>query len=63
VGQLFLAVSTEILILTTEGTVDFGRNFGVNIARASWEACSPTWDLDTNSTFAQGPVKTSDNLV
>jgi hypothetical protein len=39
-----------------------GRNFDVNIGRAAWEACSATWNLGTNTTFALGPRKTTENL-
>jgi hypothetical protein len=39
-----------------------GRNFYVNIGRAAWEACSATWNLGTNSAFALGPRKITENL-
>jgi hypothetical protein len=39
-----------------------GRNFGVTIWRAAWEACSATWNLGTNSAFALGSRKTTENL-
>jgi hypothetical protein len=39
-----------------------GRNFKVTIWRAAWEACSGTWNLGTNSEFALGPTKTTENL-
>jgi hypothetical protein len=42
--------------------VSEGRNFEVTIGRAAWEACSATWNLSTNSTFALGPRKTTENL-
>jgi hypothetical protein len=32
-----------------------------NIWRAAWEACSATWNLGTNSAFALGPRKTTEN--
>jgi hypothetical protein len=35
-----------------------GRNFNITIGRAACEACSATWNLGTNSAFAQGPRKT-----
>jgi hypothetical protein len=37
--------------------------FDVTIGRAAHEACSATWNLYTNSTFALGPSKTTGNLV
>jgi hypothetical protein len=33
------------------------------IRKAAWEACSATWNLGTNSAFALGPRKTTENLV
>jgi hypothetical protein len=33
-----------------------------NIGRAACEACSATWDLGTNSAFALGPRKPTENL-
>jgi hypothetical protein len=32
------------------------------IGRAAWEACSATWNLGTNSAFALGPRKITENL-
>jgi hypothetical protein len=39
-----------------------GRNFKVTIVRAAWEVCSATWNLGTNSAFALGRRKTTENL-
>jgi hypothetical protein len=36
--------------------------FNVTIGRAAWEACSATWNLGTNSAFALGPRKITENL-
>jgi hypothetical protein len=37
--------------------------FTVIIGRAVWEACSPTWNLGTNSAFALVPKKTWKTLI
>jgi hypothetical protein len=34
----------------------------ITIGRAAWEAYSATWNLGTNSAFALGPRKTTENL-
>jgi hypothetical protein len=34
----------------------------ITIGRAAWEACSETWNLGTNSAFALGPRKPTENL-
>jgi hypothetical protein len=39
-----------------------GEIFNVTIGRAAWEACSAMWNLGTNSAFALGPRKTTENL-
>jgi hypothetical protein len=39
-----------------------GEIFNVTILRAACEACSATWNLGTNSTFALEPRKTTENL-
>jgi hypothetical protein len=39
-----------------------GRNFYINNGRAACEACSATWNLGTNSAFALGSRKTTENL-
>jgi hypothetical protein len=39
-----------------------GKIFNVTIGRAAWEECSATWNLGTNSAFALGPMKTTENL-
>jgi hypothetical protein len=39
-----------------------GRNFYVTIGRAACEASSATWNLGTNSEFALGPRKTTENF-
>jgi hypothetical protein len=36
--------------------------FDVTIGRAACEACSTTWNLGTNSAFALGSRKTTENL-
>jgi hypothetical protein len=38
------------------------RNFDVTIGRVACEASSATWNLGTNSAFAVGPRKTTENL-
>jgi hypothetical protein len=38
------------------------RNFEITIGRAACEACRATWNLGTNSAFALGPRKTTENL-
>jgi hypothetical protein len=39
------------------------RNLNIwSIGRAAWEACSATWNLGTNSAFALGLRKTTENL-
>jgi hypothetical protein len=39
-----------------------GEMFNVTIGRAAWEACSEMWNLGTNSAFALGSRKTTENL-
>jgi hypothetical protein len=39
-----------------------GRNFDITNGRAACEACSATWNFGTNSTFALGQRKTTENL-
>jgi hypothetical protein len=39
-----------------------GEIFNVTIGKAAWEACNATWNLGTNSAFALGPRKTTENL-
>jgi hypothetical protein len=39
-----------------------GRNFDVTNGRAACEARSATWNLGTNSAFALGSRKTTENL-
>jgi hypothetical protein len=46
----------------SQSYVGVGRIFIVTIGRAAWEACSATWNLGTNSAFALGPRKTTENL-
>ena len=36
--------------------------FADSVGRATWEACSVTWNLATNSEFALGPGKTTENV-
>jgi hypothetical protein len=43
-------------------TASDGINFGVNVGRAACEVCSSTCNLGTNSAFALGPSKTTENL-
>jgi hypothetical protein len=40
------------------------REFGrlKSVGKAAWEACSATWKVGTNSAFAQGLRKTTENL-
>jgi hypothetical protein len=40
-----------------------GWNFDVNIGRDACEACSATWNLATNLTFALGPRKRQRILI
>jgi hypothetical protein len=40
----------------------FGLNFDVTNGRAACEASSATWNLGTNSVFALGSRKTTENL-
>jgi hypothetical protein len=42
-------------------TLVYGNIFNVTIGRAAWEACSATWILGTNSAFALGQRKTTEN--
>jgi hypothetical protein len=44
------------------GGAILGRNFDITNGRAACEACSATRDLGTNSAFALGPRKTTENL-
>jgi hypothetical protein len=37
--------------------------FNVTIGKAAWEACSATWNLGTNSAFALGARKTTENQM
>jgi hypothetical protein len=46
-----------------KATLVQGEVFYVTIGRAAWEACSAMWNLGTNSVFALGPRKTTENLV
>jgi hypothetical protein len=46
----------------TLGGLHRGEIFNVTIGRAACEACSATWNLSTNSAFALGPRKTTENL-
>jgi hypothetical protein len=39
-----------------------GGIFNVTIGKAAWEACSATWNLGTNSAFAQGPKNATEKL-
>jgi hypothetical protein len=39
-----------------------GEIFNFTIGRAAWETCSAPWNLGTNSEFALGPRKTTENL-
>jgi hypothetical protein len=44
------------------GGVHWGEIFPVTIGRVAWEVYSATWNLGTNSAFALGPRKTTENL-
>jgi hypothetical protein len=52
--------SGKILMLVWGAT--FGQNFDIKIGRAAREAPSAIWNLGTNSAFAVGPRKTTENL-
>jgi hypothetical protein len=39
-----------------------GRNFDVTSGWSACEACSATWNLSTNSAFALGSRKSTENL-
>jgi hypothetical protein len=49
-------------ILINIGKAILGRNFDVTIGMAACEASSATWNLVSNSAFALGPRKTTENL-
>jgi hypothetical protein len=51
-----------IIFLYDVGRATLGRNFGVTIKWAVYEACSAMWNLDTNPALAVGPRKTTGNL-
>jgi hypothetical protein len=55
-GSHYSKVGTQI------GRDILGRNFDVTIGRAACEAFSTTWNLGTNSAFALGSRKTTENL-
>jgi hypothetical protein len=44
------------------GRAALGGNFDVTTGRAACEASSATWNLGTNTLFALGPRKTTENL-
>jgi hypothetical protein len=46
----------------SQSHVSVGEILNVTIGRAAWEACSATWNLGTNSAFALGPKKPTENL-
>jgi hypothetical protein len=52
-----------IEILSNIRRVTLGRIFQVSIVRLACEAYSVTWNLGTNSAFALGPCKTTENLA
>jgi hypothetical protein len=52
-----------IEILTHIGRAILGRNFDVTKGRAAGEACSATWNLGTNSSFAPGSRKPTEKLI
>jgi hypothetical protein len=47
---------------TTGSLSSCAQLHGVPFGRAAWEACSATWNLGTNSAFALGLRKTTENL-
>jgi hypothetical protein len=49
-------------IVKVKVTLVQGNIFNVSIWWAAREACSATWDLGTNSAFALGPKKTTENF-
>jgi hypothetical protein len=54
-------VFRNVLWSSWEKALTLGRKYRP-IRRAACEACSATWNLSTNSAFALGPRKTTDNL-
>jgi hypothetical protein len=38
-----------------------GEILNITIGKAAWEACSATWNVGTNSEFAPGPRKTTED--
>jgi hypothetical protein len=51
-----------IEIVSNTGRATSGRNCDVTVWRAACEACSATCNLGTNSAFALGPRKPTENL-
>jgi hypothetical protein len=57
ISPLNKVIQPKVKIMLVQGKI-----FNVTIGRAAWEACSATWNLGTNSAFALGPRKTTENL-
>jgi hypothetical protein len=49
-------------LLTNIGRAILAQNFHVSNGGAACDVCSATWDLGTNSVFALGSRKTTENL-
>jgi hypothetical protein len=63
IGINFCYISLKgCIIVKYIGRAILGRNFDVTIGRAACEASSATWNLGTNSAFALGPRKTTENI-
>jgi hypothetical protein len=50
-------IQSKVIVMLVQGEI-----VNVTIGRATWEACSATWNLGANSAFALGPKKTTENL-
>jgi uncharacterized protein YbcC (UPF0753/DUF2309 family) len=55
-------MAQPVVKVESQSYVSVGESFNVIIGKAAWEACSATWNLDTNSAFTLGPRKTTENL-
>jgi hypothetical protein len=58
----FLFIYLFLLALGGVNGLRLATNFEVTIGRAAYEAYRATWNLGTNSAFALGPNKTTENL-
>jgi hypothetical protein len=50
------------VIRTNIGRAIVGRSFEITNGRVACESCSATWNLCTNTAFALGSRKTTENL-